>query len=246
MRGLADPETALLIVALELVMEFKPDYVLFENVPSAVSKGQLQFIRNKLGRDYVIEWRNFSASSVGLRHLRNRLFVLATKRGTPFRIPLLPANCLDFLTGSALGVEPPRCVLSKSEEWSETMDALGLSVVPAVVLLAAAHLSGQDHVVVPDTPAWDLLEFDASLYKPSKYRPNKRRKRPVLTEVEYRLLWSSPRASVKGAYVSLTSRGLWDLGSRVRFERATQNREGSLSPLWVAWLMGYPPTYIVM
>jgi hypothetical protein len=247
MRGLDDPETALLSVALDLVLEFKPDYVLFENVPSALKQGQVQLIRNRLGREYNIDWLNMAASSLGFQHARNRLWILASKRGTPFRIPQLPCDCLNSLTGSELGAEPPRCVLSKPEGWSEMMDALGCSVVPAVALLAAARLSGQDGVLVPSAFPRDPLVFDASVYKQcGRRRRNKCRKHEVLTDVECRLLWATPRASVKGAYANLTCRGLWDLGSQLRFEQSTLDREGSASPLWVAWLMGYPPNYILL
>jgi len=242
---LSHSETGLLRVLLELVLEFVPDVVLLENVPSAVRKGQLQLIRNVLGKTYTISHGNFTAASVGLPHCRNRLFVLAIKKTSPFPIPHLPANCLTSLVGPSLGAEPARCVAEASEDWRSLMHALGNSVVPAVVLHAFARLTNQPHVVIPQLPSWRELEFCDSFYQ-HKGRLSGRRKLKVLEGVEYRLLWATPRASALGAYLELTSRGLWDLGTQVRFERGTVGREGRVSPLWVAWLMGYPPSYIQM
>jgi hypothetical protein len=236
-------ETGLLRVLLELVSEFAPDVVLLENVPSAVRMGQLQLIRNALGKTYTISHGNYTAASVGLSHYRNRLFVLAIKKTSSFSIPQLPANCLASLVGPSLGTEPARCVDKAQEGWRDAMHALGNSVVPAVVLLAFARLTNQQHVMLPLLPARLVLEFSDSFYH-HKGRLSGRRKLKMLEGVEYRLLWATPRASALGAYLELTPRGLWDLGTQVRFERGTVGREGRVSPLWVAWLMGYPPNYI--
>lgn len=240
-------QTALLRVLLDLVHEFEPDFVLLENVARARNNGQLKYIQQRLGSRYTITHGTFTAASVGMQHYRNRLFVLAVKKGTPFCVPELPADCLAGLMGTALGSEPERCVMVKPAGWRNTLHALGNAVVPAVVLLAIASLSGQGHVVVPQLSACVQLEFDNSFYKHRRRGAcNKRRKLPVLTGVEWRRLWATPRASSWGVYTQLTARGLWDLGTQVRFEKSTPHRDWHVSPAWVSWLMGFPAGYVTV
>ena len=246
-RAMGHKQTALLRVLLDLVHEFEPDFVLLENVARARNNGQLKYIQQRLGSRYTITHGTFTAASVGMQHYRNRLFVLAVKKGTPFCVPELPADCLAGLMGTALGSEPERCVMVKPAGWRNTLHALGNAVVPAVVLLAIASLSGQGHVVVPQLSACVQLEFDNSFYKHRRRGAcNKRRKLPVLTGVEWRRLWATPRASSWGVYTQLTARGLWDLGTQVRFEKSTPHRDWHVSPAWVSWLMGFPAGYVTV
>jgi hypothetical protein len=238
-------QTALLRVLLDLVLQFEPDCVLLENVPCARTNGQLDYIKRRLGKKYIITDGNFSAASVGMQHYRNRMFVLAIKKGSAFGIPQLPPDCLDDHVGCALGAEPPRCVKDKVDGRTDVLHALGNAVVPAVVLLAVARLSSQHQVILSQPTDRIELVFDASLYVHSGPR-SKRRKLDVLKVVQYRRLWASPRASSWSVYNELTARGLWDLGSQVRFEKGTIHRDWHVSPCWVAWLMGYPAGYLPM
>lgn len=68
---------------------------------------------------------------------------------------------------------------------------------------------------------------------------------PILTDPVTKSLWSTPRHGNTGASLAFTIRALTDLGSQLRFEKDTPNRDrmGSANAEFVEQLMGYPTGY---
>lgn len=68
---------------------------------------------------------------------------------------------------------------------------------------------------------------------------------PILTEKVTKSMWSTPRHGNTGASLAFTARALTDLGSQLRFEKDTPNRDraGSTMAEFVEAMMGYPIDY---
>ena len=86
------------------------------------------------------------------------------------------------------------------------------------------------------------LVFDSNAYKAPNDHVFKDTTPRVLKPV-HKPLWGTPRASngSLGSHV-LTTRGLTDLGTQIRFEKSTAEsaRGGHTNPDFVEWLMGFP------
>ncbi|KAI5479934.1 S-adenosyl-L-methionine-dependent methyltransferase [Pseudohyphozyma bogoriensis] len=87
-----DTRSALTLVLLSFVELLRPDYVVIENVPTAMhaelrgkKKGSLLDLWKAILFDlgYQLEYGTMSADSVGVPQLRERFFLIATKTGRP-------------------------------------------------------------------------------------------------------------------------------------------------------------------
>lgn len=92
-KGLEGEKSSLLYAFIEAVKAKKPDYVLWENVPGALTKGAYDVLLDALNEaDYSTSSMITPASSLGMPHKRSRLFVFAerTEKGaTPFNARLI-------------------------------------------------------------------------------------------------------------------------------------------------------------
>lgn len=92
-KGLEGEKSSLLYAFIEAVKAKKPDYVLWENVPGALTKGAYDVLLDALNEaDYSTSSMIIPASSLGMPHKRSRLFVFAerTEKGaTPFNARLI-------------------------------------------------------------------------------------------------------------------------------------------------------------
>lgn len=79
-EGLKDEKSSLLYTFIEAVKAKKPDYVLWENVTGALTKGAYDVLLDALNEaDYSTSSVIIPASRLGMPHKRDRLFVFAER-----------------------------------------------------------------------------------------------------------------------------------------------------------------------
>lgn len=92
-KGLDGEKSSLLFTFLEAVKAKKPDYILWENVTGALTKGAYDVLLDALNEaDYSTSSVIIPASSLGMPHKRSRLFVFAERTEkwvTPFNAQLV-------------------------------------------------------------------------------------------------------------------------------------------------------------
>lgn len=92
-KGLEGEKSSLLYTFIEAVKAKKPEYVLWENVPGALTKGAYDVLLDLLNEaDYSTSSVILPASRLGLPHIRSRIFVFAerTENGAiPFNAQLI-------------------------------------------------------------------------------------------------------------------------------------------------------------
>lgn len=92
-KGLEGEKSSLFYAFIEAVKSKKPDYVLWENVPGALTKGAYDVLLDALNEaDYSTSSVLLPASRLGMPHKRSRLFVFAErteKWAIPFNAQLV-------------------------------------------------------------------------------------------------------------------------------------------------------------
>lgn len=92
-KGLEGEKSSLLYTFVEAVKAKKPEYVLWENVPGALTKGACDVLLNELNKaGYSTSPVIIPASSLGMPHKRRRIFVFAERMkwlATPFNVRLI-------------------------------------------------------------------------------------------------------------------------------------------------------------
>lgn len=79
-KGLEGEKSSLFYAFIEAVKSKKPDYVLWENVPGALTKGAYDVLLDALNEaDYSTSSVILPASRLGMPHKRSRLFVFAER-----------------------------------------------------------------------------------------------------------------------------------------------------------------------
>lgn len=79
-EGLSGAKSSLLYTFIDAVKAKKPEYVLWENVPGALTKGAYDVLIDALNdADYSTSSVTLPASSLGMPHKRSRLFVFAER-----------------------------------------------------------------------------------------------------------------------------------------------------------------------
>lgn len=133
-KGLEGEKSSLLYTFIEAVKAKKPEYVLWENVPGALTKGTYDVLLDALNEaDYSTSSAIIPANRLGMPHKRSRLFVFAerTERwATPFNAQLVEVwpdtrlRCLPTPNRSRMdGRKSPGYYKSPSfydlKQWSE-------------------------------------------------------------------------------------------------------------------------------
>src|SRR5690606_7353429 len=86
-KGLADPRGNLMLVYLAIASRYRPDWLVWENVPGVLSTnggrdfGAFVWALGKLG--YGWAYRSLDAQYFNLAQRRERVFVVASARGWP-------------------------------------------------------------------------------------------------------------------------------------------------------------------
>lgn len=132
--GLEGEKSSLLYAFIEAVKAKKPDYVLWENVTGALTRGTYDVLLDALNEaDYSTSSVIIPASSLGMPHKRSRIFVFAERterRVIPFNEPLVevrPDTRLRYLPtpnwSHVDGKKGPGCSKCPSfydlKQWSE-------------------------------------------------------------------------------------------------------------------------------
>ncbi len=116
-----------------LIGELRPQYVIVENVPAITFRGLKQVIGDLAHLRYAAEWHCISAASVGARHYRNRMWIVADANERAMRPRWFWGlqNCtppnwprLVHPTGSRSTYDVP--------DWLDRVGALGNAVVPQI------------------------------------------------------------------------------------------------------------------
>lgn len=133
-KGLEGEKSSLLFTFIEAVKAKKPDYVLWENVTGALTKGAYDVLLDALNEaDYSTSSVVLPASSLGMPHKRARIFVFAerTERWViPFndqlvkvrhdtRLRCLPTPNRSRMDGSKSTGYSKRPSLYDLKQWSE-------------------------------------------------------------------------------------------------------------------------------
>jgi len=244
-KGMKHRETGLLVVLLDGVLQYLPEFVFLENVPPAASNGQLDYIRQRLVGRYEVRYCTRCVSMLGGLIVRNRLYVLLIRKRAV--LPLLPRDCVTSLLARC-GPPPARCVETKPAMWKAACGLAGNAAHPACSLAAFAHLAQQEVDLPVVKPPHVRLFFDPAVYRDAS--KTSKAKTPLLTSVVPAVYFPAPRKDGGwGTYNNgFTSRGLGDLATCVRYARCTPERMRGwpVNPAWVAWLMGFPAAYCAL
>lgn len=76
-RGLSGERSGLWYEYLRVISEFRPKYVLIENVSVLRSRGLAQVLKGLSEIGYDAEWHCITASSVGAPHRRDRIWIIS-------------------------------------------------------------------------------------------------------------------------------------------------------------------------
>lgn len=133
-KGLEGEKSSLLYTFIEAVKAKKPEYVLWENVTGALSKGAYDVLLDALNEaDYSTSSVIIPASRLGMPHKRSRLFVLAKRTEgwvIPFnaqlvdvrpdtRLRCLPTPNRSHMDGRKSPGYPKRPSFYDLKQWSE-------------------------------------------------------------------------------------------------------------------------------
>jgi hypothetical protein len=235
-KGMEDPRSGLIRQLCDIYDDARPDIFFCENTPEVVNNGQLDYLRQRLGKLYSISWGTFTAEEVGYAHVRRRFFCIGVLKGKKVKLPPC-VESLDRLLPSPM--VPPRMTLEPQFGRVARLHALGNSVVPASILYGFLTLMKVD--VPPPKAAKPLkLEFAPEFYTPSPGTVlSALVKSKLVEEPIHKTRWSTPRAGMHGSCHVLTDRSSRDLPTMLRFERNTPDelRAGHMSVGFNEWLM---------
>lgn len=96
-KRLEDPRAETLAEYLRVLRETRPKAFLLENVPGLAYKGKnegieavrsgIEAINRDIGTQYTVEFASLNAASFGVPQLRERVFLVGSRSGLPFRFP---------------------------------------------------------------------------------------------------------------------------------------------------------------
>ena len=116
-----------------LICELRPRVVFVENVPAIVHRGLGRVIGDLAELRYAAEWHCISAASVGARHFRNRMWIVADADEGALR-----PQWFSWLQNSTAPVGP-RLVSARGSRraydvpnWLDRVGACGNAVVPQI------------------------------------------------------------------------------------------------------------------
>lgn len=258
--GLDGARSGLVFVLMDVVERFGPKYVMLENLPAIRNMGLERVLTRMSELGYDCVWDTFSAFEAGGHHLRRRWFCLAVRRGCdPPQVPWAPHNFWSTVT------PPNRLEPDSHANVTPHLEALGNAVVPQCARLALHCLSESFRKIDTRTPAPDLAitgayvdgnPFSLAKHRPSTLPPptpygivlrprhlesNRPEVRPIVTDVGLRM-WGTPTRMGWGKPKVLTYRTVRMFAVQVRMDVNSEwNDRDVPSPLFVEWIMGYPP-----
>lgn len=115
-----------------LIKEIKPRFVIIENVRNLLNIGFAEVIKDLCEIGYDAEWEVISARSVGARHLRERIWIVAypNKNGRVERISSKPGHKKENLLTFGISQEQQNGAMANGKR----LEGLGRSVKPEKTL----------------------------------------------------------------------------------------------------------------
>ena len=242
-KGMDDPRSGLIRELCDIFEDAKPEIFFVENTPEVITNGQLEYLRNRMGKLYSISWGTFTAEEMGFPHVRRRFFAVGRLRDAKVTLPPCVESLERLLPAP---VEPPRMTLEEQAARVARLHALGNSVVPAAILYGFLTLMKVDVKKPRGARALDLVIAPEYYAPPEGLQLSALVKQSgLVAEPISKTRWSTPRAGMHGACHVLTDRSSRDLPTMIRFERNTPDelRGGFMAVAWNEWLMGYPVGY---
>jgi DNA (cytosine-5)-methyltransferase 1 len=80
--GIDGPASGLWSEFFKIICEIRPDRILVENVAALLQRGICRVLGDMAECGYDAEWRCYRASQFGAPHIRDRLFILGTRRNS--------------------------------------------------------------------------------------------------------------------------------------------------------------------
>lgn len=108
--GLADPRSKLLLEMLRVVHDYQPDFVLIENSPLLLKRGGNKILKHLDDLNYRVRWECIPAAYVGAPHMRDRVWIMASKgRGLiQASLQLAASPAMDIRFSGLMHPELPR------------------------------------------------------------------------------------------------------------------------------------------
>lgn len=144
--GLDGARSGLFFEAVRVVRELQPRIVVLENVAALLTRGLDRVLGTLAEIGFDAEWHSLSASSLGLPHLRARLFIIAYPSSEGRERPVYD-NSLSRSAKAPFAVNGHRCV----GEWLQMVRSRGRvrSVDGLSVGVERSRLKGAGNAVVP-------------------------------------------------------------------------------------------------
>jgi DNA (cytosine-5)-methyltransferase 1 len=79
--GITGPESSLWSEYARIIRELRPDYVVVENAPTLLGRGVGRVLGDMAESGYDAEWDCIPAAAIGAPHLRERIWIIATRSG---------------------------------------------------------------------------------------------------------------------------------------------------------------------
>jgi DNA (cytosine-5)-methyltransferase 1 len=151
-KGLADPRGNLLLVYLAIASRYRPDWLVWENVPGVLSTnegrdfGAFMWALGKLG--YGWAYRSLDAQYFNLAQRRERVFVVASSRGWPSAAAVLFERASlrgDLAPSREAGQDVALPLTCRVDRGGEHREAHGNNLIAGTLDAHAARgVSGQD------------------------------------------------------------------------------------------------------
>ena len=175
--GLNDPRGQLMLSFLDLAAKLHPRYVLWENVPGALSSGQPKgsdfgcFVQGLVERGYGVAWRILDAQHFGVPQRRKRLFVCAYRDPVTglgdWKAAAEILSLAEGLSGYLAKGKQTRKGSSSNAESSVGADGLQRTVGTLCADTHPGAYSGQDaytgRLIPQSTSHWDGSEVHPTL-----------------------------------------------------------------------------------
>jgi len=241
-KGMLDPRSGLIRELCDIFEDAKPEIFFVENTPEVITNGQLQYLRDRMGKLYSISWGTWTAEEMGFPHVRRRFFSVGVLRSNRVALPPCVESIDRLLPAPA---EPPRMTLDPQPGRVARLHALGNSVVPAAILYGFLTLMKQKIKPARAARALNLVISPEHYKAPEGLQLSSLiKQKGLVTDPINKTRWSTPRAGMHGACHVLTDRSSRDLPTMLRFERGTPDdlRGGHMSVSWNEWLMVLKPS----